>query len=733
MTPRKEKLNVWVWGFLLAFSGLLVFGCADDGNSSDDDDSDSATTDADTDTDTDTDADTDSETDSGTDSGEDSETDSTTAIMTAWAASGHADSEAEAFVHWSSEDDGFLISTRCAKCHAGSGLVDFAADGSVDNEVDVSAGPDTIGCTDCHATEVQALTSVTMPSGAVIESSGPGEVVCINCHQGRASGAGVAEDIAEIVAATDTDTSDTDVPSVDEDMVYADLGFTNVHYAAAGATRFGSEAHGGFEYEGMAYERFWGHVEGYSDCVDCHDPHSLEVKVEECAACHTGVETVADIRELRMPGSTADYDGDGELEGMYGEIQTLAGRLLLQIKAYANDNAATDPIMYDSSSHPYWFVDGEVDTDGNAVSYSTWTPALAKAAYNYQFAMKDHGAYAHNAKYIIELLYDSGLALRGEGSMVNQTRDDSGHFNGASEAFRHWDEDDEDEDGIPDGVSTSCATCHSSEGFVTFAETGAAVTEPAALDSGLTCETCHTDVATGEIRRVASVTFPNGYVMTDDGESSNTMCVTCHSGRSSGAAVAEYTADESDTSGWRFQNMHYMAAGATMLGTEANIGFEYEGKTYDGVFGHAGNNDCTYCHTASAEAHTFHVELTDTCTGCHSEATSVETLRFGRATDYDGDGDNTEPLADELQTIADALYVQIQTVEPDLAYSSNYPYWGFTDGTGAWTAALMRAAYNYHLHHTEPGAWAHSTDYMAQLLIDSIEDLGNTDHGFNRP
>jgi len=34
------------------------------------------------------------------------------------------------------------------------------------------------------------------------------------------------------------------------------------------------------------------------------------------------------------------------------------------------------------------------------------------------------------------------------------------------------------------------------------------------------------------------------------------------------------------------------------------------------------------------------------------------------------------------------------------------------------------AAFNYHFYIKEPGNWAHNTDYMAQILIDSIDDLG---------
>ncbi len=39
---------------------------------------------------------------------------------------------------------------------------------------------------------------------------------------------------------------------------------------------------------------------------------------------------------------------------------------------------------------------------------------LLKAAYNYQVSVKDPGAFAHNAKYIIELLYDSIEDLNGK-------------------------------------------------------------------------------------------------------------------------------------------------------------------------------------------------------------------------------------------------------------------------------------------------------------------------------
>jgi hypothetical protein len=52
--------------------------------------------------------------------------------------------------------------------------------------------------------------------------------------------------------------------------------------------------------------------------------------------------------------------------------------------------------------------DGKADTDDKGpIGYTAWTPRLLKAAYNYQYSVKDPGAFAHNPKYVIQFLYDS--------------------------------------------------------------------------------------------------------------------------------------------------------------------------------------------------------------------------------------------------------------------------------------------------------------------------------------
>jgi hypothetical protein len=82
--------------------------------------------------------------------------------------------------------------------------------------------------------------------------------------------------------------------------------------------------------------------------------------------------------------------------------------------------------VYDSHSHPYYFVDadknGEVDKDdkGASVRYAAFTPRLMRAAFNYQYVQKDPGAFVHNPQYVMQFLYDSIQDLGG--SVQGMTR-----------------------------------------------------------------------------------------------------------------------------------------------------------------------------------------------------------------------------------------------------------------------------------------------------------------------
>jgi hypothetical protein len=660
-----------------------------------------------------------------------------------WASSAHADAEAEAFTHWD-EDDPPVVPTSCAKCHSQPGYLDFLGlDGTGSGVVDNDAPTGTVvSCVTCHNEGTLNMTSVVMPSGVEITGLGD-EARCMQCHQGRESTISVNAALEEA--------------GIDEDTTSEELGFLNIHYYAAAATKYGTVAKGGFQYEGKSYDARFDHVESYQTCVDCHNPHTLEVRVSECAVCHSGVESAEDLREVRMQGSLVDFDGDGDLEeGIFDEIGGLQDLLLQAIQIYGSEVAGA-PIAYDAHAYPYFFID--TDEDGEAGEeeanygnrYIVWTPRLVKAAYNYQVSQKDPGGYAHGGKYIIQLLYDSiedlNTALSSPVDLSGAHRIDHGHFAGSEEAFRHWDEDGE--------VAGSCSRCHSAAGLPLYLAEGVEIAQPTA--NGFECATCHDSLTEFTRFQVEQVSFPSGSTLGFENADAN-LCLNCHQGRSSTGSVDRSIGDkpvDEVSDELRFINIHYFAAGATLFGSEAEGAYQYEGKEYLGQFQHIENfNTCVDCH----EAHQLEVKV-QACSGCHPSVTDLETLTTIRGPnsteDYDGDGDVEEGIAGEIETIHAALYTAIQAYAAQtggadaIVYDAHsYPYFFIdTDGDGeagpgeaiypnqyaTWTPRLLRAAYNYQYASKDPGAFAHNGKYVLQVLYDTLEDIGGDVGGMIRP
>jgi hypothetical protein len=236
------------------------------------------------------------------------------------------------------------------------------------------------------------------------------------------------------------------------------------------------------------------------------------------------------------------------------------------------------------------------------------------------------------------------------------------------------------------------------------------------------------------------------------------ICVTCHQGRQSKRTYDDYFTGYADDdvmpSTKTFRNIHYLSAGGTLFGKQAGVGYEYPGLTYSLKFNHWGGDSakCFYCHELGGNNHTFLPRLTPVCGNCHTEMTAgdIETIRFNRPYDYDGDGNTSEKLVDEIHGLRDALYVAIRAYAggrgTPIAYSQTaYPYF-FNDandngvydvgevGFNHWTPRLLKAAHNFQMAFKEPGDWAHNTNYTAQIMIDSIRDLnGGAPDTFERP
>lgn len=660
-----------------------------------------------------------------------------------WVGSPHNDTEAEAFNHWN-EDDPQEVPTSCARCHSTPGYQDYlGADGSAVGEVDQAAPiGTTIQCVACHNAATATLSSVTFPSGVEVTGLGR-EARCMVCHQGRASKVQVDSSLEQAGLLEDLDT------------VNAELGFINIHYYAAGATLYGGVTMGGYQYEGKMYDAKFRHVEGIDTCVGCHNPHTTELKLDVCAGCHEGVAAKEDLKKVRMNGSLADYDGDGDTsEGVAEEMDGLRAMLLTAIQAYASEVAGA-PIGYNSAAYPYFFIDTNADgeiSDDEAVSdnrYVSWTGRLLRAGYNYQVSVKDPGAHAHGGKYIIQLLYDSiedlNTALSSPVDLSTAHREDPGHFAGDTEPFRHWDEEGE--------VPGSCARCHSATGLRTYIQEG--VNVAAEIANGFMCVTCHNEEEWPARYAVNEVTFPSGATLTfGEGKESN-LCIVCHQGRSStptvNRALGDKPADTVDDT-IRFSNIHYFAAGATIFGNDAQGAYVFDGKEYVGPHPHVAQAgfECKSCH----DVHALDVKV-ETCAGCHggsSDPTDPDTYRID-ATDWDGDGDTTEGVKSEIASFGERLYAGLQAYAKDkgtpLVYDSHsYPYF-FVDadengepdanaegglvGYNAWTPNLLKSAYNYQYWQKDPGNFAHNAKFMLQILYDSIENVGGDVAGLTRP
>jgi hypothetical protein len=655
-----------------------------------------------------------------------------------WLTSGHSDATAEAFIHW--DEDG-EVSGSCSKCHSTPGYVSFIETGT--------AGAQPIGttveCDACHSDPDRGIvrdhTDVIFPSGITVEGLGT-EALCMECHQGRESKISVDLRIAG-----------AELP--DDDTSSSALSFRNIHYHVAAATQFGTVVKGGYEYAGKTYDARFSHITGYNACTTCHNSHSLEVELGPCNTCHTGV---TNPRNIRYYGSFVDYNGNGDTtEGMYYELEAFKPRLYTALRKYAR-NVLGYPIVYDSHTHPYFFYDandnGIADSDEEAYSY--FSARLLRAAYNYQVSQKDPNAYAHNGKYVIELLYDSiedlNSKLKNPVSMEGMNRGDEGHFNGSTEAWRHWDEDEE--------VSSRCAKCHSAVGLQDLLEQGQNVA--AEISNGMLCTTCHTSPP--RVLQFGAVEFPSG-ATADMGDNSN-LCLNCHQGRASKKSVDD---DIAETPGgpYGFINIHYFPAAAILFGKDVHGGYEFKGKSYAGQklwHNHNGQFDtCIECHMGTqsehkaydytGEMHNVHKPNPEDCVYCHGQDVAQPNpgadpskfkfsgIRPASTPDYDGDGNKTESIESEIKALEETLYAQIQIYAatvigvPIIYDEHSYPYF-FADSNGngiidedeegyeSLDAKLLRAAYNYQTSKKEPHGFIHNSMYIAQLLVDSIGHIG---------
>jgi hypothetical protein len=323
----------------------------------------------------------------------------------------------------------------------------------------------------------------------------------------------------------------------------------------------------------------------------------------------------------------------------------------------------------------------------------------------------------------------------------------SPHADEKAEAFRHWDASD------PQEIPITCAKCHSRPGFIDFlgvdGTDAGKVNKPVKIGTTITCFNCHNEMTPV----LTSVVFPSGARINDLGRES--FCINCHHGNASTMSVdinitkANLADEDTPSPDLAFVNSHSISA-ATPFGSEVHGAYEYENQTYRGRFNRGEEFfACTRCH----DPHTLKVDVNN-CVECHTfDRTDAKNIRVN-STDLDGDGNTTEGIAYEIDQLHNDLYVALQNYAKSVAglpivyEPATYPYF-FIDSNGngtldqgenviqnaynMWTPRLLRAAYNYNYVSHDPGAFAHNSTYILQILYDSLVDIGGDAAQFIRP
>jgi hypothetical protein len=722
----------------------------------------------------------------------------------------------------------------------GAGFRDYiGADGSADNHLSGYTGTGTalqnagalnaavvapfdMQCNMCHnaktvlgdGTTIGALTDVQFA-----QSTGSGltvtvdtkTAICGQCHSTVRDGRNVATLGAQIATPTDWDAQ----------LAAASNKAVRPHYLGAVATVLGADAHVYAEIPGAIYTTRNNHG-GVAACSYCHNPHTGELPPDsapapapanpwevgaKCGGCHfdeldgSPVRTMAQIDEQRQFGFEADIDGNGKVESLRLEIEGMKSKLVAALRAYSVALGQPDMCFVIDASNgmadqPYVYADtaAACNTGANTTPYNKFTARSLRASFNYMAIQNDPGAWAHNPRYAIEILYDSiadlnaGIVAKVTTAppvVSNGLRAFNGHFGAADAASKyaamiyHGGANAVTGETLPPMgfTSAACYQCHGGKiGLDTYlAGMPAAIASipTGGKVSAFQCDTCHTYDNTDMtgLRSVATVYFPpqkngtNGQVSFAAANLPVTfaVCGTCHSARENKASVDAKTlvAGTFDTG---LVNMHYLGAAATIMGTRTKSWYEYDGKSYTaypafwksgtrgtapGPHGSPHGAECTGCHQAKESRHTFDVDYTY-CGGCHTGPYALAPKE-----------EEFNSMKAELLAALDK-YVNLPANQSafqtgnggatalGLCYDGNtYGYLLVRKAAGCSTTAAkldlksMRAGYNLHWMNKDPGAWAHNEFYAMQLAYDSISDLGftpsfvvtasSTDSTLNRP
>ena len=271
----------------------------------------------------------------------------------------------------------------------------------------------------------------------------------------------------------------------------------------------------------------------------------------------------------------------------------------------------------------------------------------------------------------------------------------------------------------PNFGTSTCTACHTSDGYIDWAEKGTALTgDPAGPiypgTQTITCNTCHDKHSSFDfenegydyaLRVIDPVTLLADASVTIDYEEEFTShtCATCHQPRSTFEGAIQEDGKVNVTG--RF-GPHYGAQSTLLEGIQ---GAELEGYTYDGADGsarHRSGSSCTSCHMGEPTGDLLDNGLhsknpTETsCTICHSNG--IPSKDF---------------LKEDFQALENLLVAEgIITIDDEGNVSIV---------SGKYDLIPAAALWNYKMIYYDHSHGVHNPEYAKDLVQNSIDALND--------
>jgi hypothetical protein len=532
--------------------------------------------------------------------------------------------------------------------------------------------------------------------------------------------------------------------------------------------------------------------------------------VVACESCHGGGGQHFGIGPIALTRVAADATGSGQFNtctvchqtanGFHGETNALS---------YPTGSFDGSKIIYDEHFYPM------------QITGPSTSPTVTQLKTYPTYVDLGNTTVVDENGNTISLAYNTGLVARNSAKSCTA----SCHYPHAPDVtinkqWSHGAHGDPLKPSVDHVFSKACIRCHLSTGFANlwtnYTTIAAGIvgylsdkTIPVNYQGQMrTCNTCHMGVLfatasnkqlrkTGTIDLVAEggafvvfdasskPTYTVKAVATTPDMGNSATCLTCHQGREAGDSVranidalaSATTTTEATNAKLKFINDHYLAAGATLFGSDGHKAFEYiDGngatglasspnttnmisvQTYSATHFHgsAGGPKCVGCHMQDTGlidlgGHSFMMVNAagalnnGICnTTCHvlNPITDFDTYRDPSNTlDYDGDG-----ILAGINQELDGLKAELIQLLASMGVFYNpdtYPYFhkvstkagqGSSTGYSNWTQSQLKAAFNLNTFFKEPGAFAHNGKYAAETLIDGIADLsGGPDPSIGTP